>query len=215
VLTTALSALLPAVLVACGPQPDEPRHSDWVFRAKLAFLSEDLTEQRPALPPGQFRLVFPYIAGDLYGAPTTGDFIHPIPAAGDSFEIDLNRGQQALLSSLEPTEFSLSYLQIMPREARIARLTPMALQADGIEQIGHTDWVDPGSKKRLLLVYVDRPASITGQTTVGGHSVRYQLRAESAGYIWIECLTDSEGDIYRVVPKPAQLILAITPDTHK
>lgn len=199
-------------LSGCGKAHEEVHH-DWVIRARLVFMSEDLSSERPPLPLARLRLVFPYIAGDLYGAPTTGDFLHPAIGADYRFEIDLNRSQPLLLASLEPTDFSLSFLRIDPPAARIARLAPMALQVDGIEQIGRTDWVDPRSKQRLLLVYLDRAARITGGTLTKGRSLRYDIQSALPGYVWIGRQTDSDGEVYRVIPKPAELILAVTPAT--
>ncbi|MGH8140130.1 MAG: hypothetical protein ACREVV_18285 [Steroidobacteraceae bacterium] len=206
----ALAVLL--AIAGCGKARRE-QHPDWVIRARIVFLSEDLRSPRTAPPLTQLRLLFPYIAGDLYGAPTTGDFIHPVIGADYRFEIDLNRSREFLLASLEPTQFSLSFLRIQPTEARIARLAPMALQADGIEQVGRVDWVDARSKQPLLLVYVDRAARITGRTLAKGRYLQYDIRADSPGYVWIERQVEAAGDVYRVVPRPAELILAVTPVT--
>jgi hypothetical protein len=193
---------------------DRDRHPDWVIHSRLVFLTQDLRGELAPLPLTQFRLLFPYIAGDLYGAPTTGDFINATLGADYRFEIDLNRSHKPLLASLEPTEFSLSYLRIEPAEARMARLAPMAMQADGIEQVGRTDWVDPDSRRPLLLLFLDRAANITGRTTARGRAVRYDIRVGSAGYVWVAQQTDAQGDVYTVVPRPARLVLAVTPLTN-
>jgi hypothetical protein len=218
-LSAARTALLPALtllaLMSCDRfGADRDRHPEWVIRSRLVFLTQDLRSERAPLPLTQFRLLFPYIAGDLYGAPTTGDFISATLGADYRFEIDLNRSHKPLLASLEPTEFSLSYLRIEPADARVARLAPMAMQADGIEQVGRTDWVDPDSKRPLLLLFLDRAANITGRTTARGRPVRYDIRAGSAGYVWVAQVTDAQGDVYTVVPRPARLVLAVTPLTN-
>src|SRR5581483_2584589 len=72
----ALAAL--AMLAGCSRQAPVTAHADWVIHSRIVFLMQDLTTARAALPLSQFRLVFPYIAGDLYGAPTTGDFVQPV-----------------------------------------------------------------------------------------------------------------------------------------
>jgi hypothetical protein len=190
---------------------DRDRHPDWVIHSRLVFLTQDLRGELAPLPLTQFRLLFPYIAGDLYGAPTTGDFISATLGADYGFEIDLNRSHKPLLASLEPTQFSLSYLRIEPAGARVARLAPMVMQADGIEQVGRTDWVDPDSKRPLLLLFLDRAANITGRTTAGGRPLRYDIRVGSGGYVWVAQQTDAQGDVYTVVPRPARLVLAVTP----
>ena len=208
------------ILAACGrSQPQWPRHPEWVFDTKLVFLSEDLVSAPPAPPLTQFPIVFPYISGDLYGVPTTGDLLNPTLRSDYHLHLDLNQAQDGLAKSLEETDFSLSYLHIVPSDARIARLAPMVLQAQGIEQIGRTDWVDELTRRRLLLVYFDRPATIKGSTTALGKPLRYEVRAERAGYVWISPETGSQGVTYRAVQWPAEVILAVTPlenaVTHK
>ena len=164
------------------------------------------------MPRNAYRLFFPYIAGDLYGPATTGDFIHPVVHDDLTFEIDFGRVQQDLSRSLEPTEFSLDYLKIDPPDARIARLAPLALQPDGIEQVATTDWMDASTHERLMLVYFDRPARITGVLARDDYTIRYNIRATQPGYIWIARRQTDEGEqMYTEVEKPASVVLALTP----
>jgi hypothetical protein len=187
------------------------QHPDWIIRSSVVFMADDLGSKRAAPPRGSYHLVFPYIAGDLYGPTTTGEFVHPLPDADLRFEMDLNQNHELLLKSLEPTEFSLPYLKVEPADARLARLAPTAMQTDGIEQIGRTDWVDLSSKRRVLLVFVDRAARITGRTVANDRPLRYDVRVASPGYVWIERRSDADEDVYVAVPRPAQLVLAVTP----
>ncbi|MBS0417616.1 MAG: hypothetical protein JSR66_07875 [Proteobacteria bacterium] len=189
-------------------QPPAPR-ADWIIRSQLVFLSADPATERAPLARNQFRLFFPYIAGDIYGSPTTGDFINPVLGADYRFEIDLNRSHAALLASLEPTDFSVPYLKITPADARVARLAPMVLQADGIEPVGRTDWLDGDSRHTLMLLYLDRPATITGKSP----TVEFAIRSAAAGYVWVGSQVGSAGTVYTAMPAPAHLLLAVT--THK
>jgi hypothetical protein len=204
-----LSLLSLLTLASCDKaDPDRPQ---WVIHSQLAFLSEDFSSSREPLPAGQFRLVFPYIAGDIYGPPTTGDFFNSPLSADYRFEINLNRAHRSLLASLEPTDFSLSYLHIEPAEARVARLAPAILQADGIEPVGRTDWFDPDSGRALLLLYLDRPAAISGRTVVRGRPLRYAIRVAAPGYVWVGRQANADETVYAATPKPARLLLAVTP----
>jgi hypothetical protein len=205
--------LLPifGMVVLTGCERAEPERPEWIIRAQLVFLSADFSSPRAPLPAGEFRLLFPYIAGDLYGAPTTGDFINARIGADSHLEINLNRTRASLLASLEPTEFSLSYLHIEPAQARVARLAPMILQADGIEPVGRVDWFDPDSGRRLLLLYLDRPATISGRWVVRGRSLRYAIQVAAPGYVWVGQQSSADEDVYAVTPKPARLLLAVTP----
>ena len=77
-----------SALAGCGQSESESHHG-WVLHSQIKFLSPDLAVARDPPPRGSFRLFFPYIAGDLYGPATTGDFIHPTINADLTFEIDL------------------------------------------------------------------------------------------------------------------------------
>jgi hypothetical protein len=198
-------------LAGCGQSSSEP-HRGWVLHSRVQFFSPDLQVARDPLPRNSFRLFFPYIAGDLYGAATTGDFIHPVINADYTFEIDFGRGQQDLTRSLQPTEFSLDYLKIDPPDARIARLAPLALQPDGIEQVATTDWIDGDTHERLMLVYFDRPARITGVLVRDDYTIRYNVRAPEPGYVWIARRQTDDGEqMYTEVGSPQSVILALTP----
>jgi hypothetical protein len=200
-----LAVLTLPILTGCGRTHSD--RSGWIIRSRLAFLTNDLSQERPPLAREQFRLFFPFIAGDLYGPPTTGDFIHPVLGADYTLQIDLNRTHEALLASLEPTDFRLSFLHIDPPQARVARLTPLMLQADGIEPVGELEWFDPDSRRALLLLYLDRPASITGRTMTGNRPLRYAIRSGAADYVWVARQSKAEEEVYTVIPMPARLLL--------
>jgi len=191
-----LLVLALAALSACHQAPPPPR-TDWIIHSQLVFLSSDLTTEQAPLPQSQFRLFFPYIAGDIYGSPTTGDFINPSLHPDYRFDIDLNKSHQGLLASLEPTDFSVSYLRIEPQDARVARLAPMVLQADGIDPVGRTEWVDGETRRTVMLLYFDRPAVISGG--------KFAIRAPASGYVWVGLV----GDTYTVIPPPGRLLLAV------
>ena len=191
-------------LTGCGSR-SAPReiHPEWVIQSRLTFTAEDQRTPSAPLPLDSFRLSFSYISGDLYGPPTTADFIHPAIRPDYTFEMDLNRTHGDLLRSLQPTEFTQEYLKIEPADARIARLAPQALQCDGIEQIATVDWVDARSNERVMLVYVDRPLRITGALRRGDHTIQYNIRAGAAGYIWVARReTDTGVQMYTEIRRP-------------
>ena len=211
-MTRLLLVLLVAnVLAGCDDGGAKP-HRGWVLHSQVRFLAPDFQTAREPPPRNTFRLFFPYIAGDLYGPATTGDFIHPVINADYTFEIDFNRFHQDLLRSLQPTEFSLEYLKVDPPDTRIARLAPLALQTDGIEQVAAVDWLDAVSHERLMLVYVDRPSRITGALVRADYTIRYNVRAAAPGYVWIARRQTDEGEqMYTEVAKPETVVLALTP----
>jgi hypothetical protein len=184
------------MLVACS-EPVPEHRADWVLHATVVF-------PETPLPASEYRLWFPYVIGDFYGAPDTVDFIQPALQADGTIAVDLNKGHDQLLAALEPVEFSLSFMKIEPATARIARLTPMAMQADGIEQVGTTEWIDADSRQRLMLLYADQPCRISGGP--------YDIRIGAAGYAWVAEVAGADGKrTYVATAQPARLALAITP----
>ena len=211
-LTRLLAILMVAAgLAGCGRGPTEA-HPGWVLHSQVKFFSADFQVASQPLPRAAFRLLFSYVAGDLYGPVTTPDLIHPTLNDDLSFDIDFGRVQQDLNRELQPTEFRLDFLKIEPAEARIARLTPLALQPDGIDPVATADWVDGATHQQLMLVYVDRPCRITGALVRTDSTVRYSVRATAAGYIWIAGRQTEDGQhLYTEVAQPATVYLALTP----
>jgi hypothetical protein len=204
----AIVLLAAALLAACAPG-DEYRE-DWVIRAKVEFRSADLARARKAPPAGSYRLWFPFVTGDFYGNPTTGDFFQ-VPLQPDgAFVIDLNRGHGMLLKSLHATKFSLKFMRMEPVETRIARLLPYVMQADGIERVGEATWIDADTRQRLMLVYLDRKAQIAGIYENEGRRLRYDIRNGGRGYVWVG-ESGGESDRRWQVSRPRAVSLAVTP----
>ena len=194
-ITPFLLALIVFALPACTP-PEPPHNADWVIRSRVVFLSEDLQSGREPVPLEDFRLWFPLTSGDLYGSVTSGSFVDVKVNPDYTFELDLNSGHDGLVKSLLKTRFSVRGMRIDPPEARIARISTFALEADGIDPIGTTEWIDADSREKLMLVYFDRPARITGPN--------YDISVTEPGYVWI-----AQTDPHRVVPQPERLVLAV------
>lgn len=196
----AALVLLLAGLPACSRLP---HHPGWVIRSSVEVVGP--------LPADGYRLIFPYIVGDLYGPVSTGNFVVPVSSTAGGFTLDLNRTQNVLEKELEPVDFSLRFLAIVPREARIARLAPAALQRNGIDPVGAVEWLDARSREPLMLVYIDRPARISGSVTRNGETVRYDIRTVKPDYVWVGGERTSEHEtLYTVVPPPQHLVLTIT-----
>lgn len=198
----AVRAGLVAALLALAGCSRGPDHPDWLIHSAIDIVGPP--------PEAGYRLVFPYIVGDLYGPPDTGDFVAPVSRTAGGFTLDLNRTQAALESELAPADFSLRRLKAVPADTRLARLAPAALQRDGIDPVGRVEWWDANSRRPLMLVYVDRPARIEGAYIRGGETTRYDIRVMAAGYVWIAGIQAGEHDtVYTTVPAPKHLALRI------
>jgi len=197
-------------LGGCGrsePSP-KPVRADWVLESHVAFYEADGKTARQA-PEKNLRLWAPYVVGDLYGAPNAGE-LSPVTLKPDlSFSLDLNKSNEKLQVNLIPTEFSQKWMTIEPVDARVARLSPFVLPADGIVPVGRCEWLDTDTGDKLMLVYIDRPARIRGEIVHEGRNLRFDIESKEAGYLWIR-QPEGSGE-FRVAPWPGRVLLAVMP----
>jgi len=198
------------MLAACGQREEPPvaSRTDWVLESHVKFLEADGKTERAA-PNEALRLWVPYVVGDLYGAPNAGE-LSPVNLKPDlSFSLDLNRSHEKLALALVPTSFSQKWMTIEPANARVARLSPFVLPVEGIVPVGVCEWLDVDSGDKLMLVYIDRPARIRGEIVYEGRSLRFDIEAQEAGYLWIR-QPEGSGE-FRVAPWPGRVLLAVMP----
>lgn len=201
-----------AVLAACAPTSEDasPPHQDWIVESRVTFPDQGGSNARPPANTAM-RLWVPYVVGDIYGSPNAGE-ITPVTLRPDlTFTLNLNLGYKKLARALVPTVFSQKWMNIEPTAARVARVSPFVLPRDGIAPFGMSEWLDEETGNRLLLIYVDRPARLRGEIVHQGRSLRFDITAAEAGYLWVR-QPDGSGD-YTAVPQPEHLVLAVVPNT--
>jgi hypothetical protein len=200
-----------ALLAGCGARDDAaaPKRPDWVLQSHVAFFEKDGKTARPA-PKENLRLWMPWVVGDLYGDPNEGE-LAPAELKPDlSFSLDLNKSREKVGKALVPTQFSQKWMTIEPREARVARISPFVLPAEGIVPVGDCEWLDVDTRDKLMLVYFDRPARIRGEIVYEGRSLRFDIESREAGYVWIR-QPEGSGE-FRMAPWPGRVLLAVMPN---
>lgn len=203
-------ALCAMVLAGCGPREKKVRE-DWVIHSRIVFVTPSLRESKHPLKASELRLWTPYSIGDIYASPATGDFIEASIREDLTFDFDLNRGHDDLLELLEPTRFSYTQLSVEPANTRIARISPAVMEADGIEHIGRAEWLDVKTKQKLMLLYVDRAAKISGAVPAHGGELHFNVRVAGPGYVWVrEEPVPKGGASYSTTRHPGDIVLAVT-----
>jgi hypothetical protein len=205
----AIAILLCLSACSANDKPAAPAREDWMLQSHVVFLAADGKTPRNT-PAEGLRLWVPYVVGDLYGAPNAGE-LAPVTFKPDlSFVLDLNKSHENLAKVLIPTEFSQKWMIIEPAEARIARLSPFVLPADGIVPVGVAEWLDADTGTKLMLVYLDRPARLRGEIVHEGRNLQFDITATEAGYLWIQ---QPEGSgVYRKATWPGRVVLAVMPN---
>ncbi len=205
-------ACLLAALAGCAPRSEDatPPHPDCIIKSEVAFYEADLKTPRPA-PNEPLRLWVPYVVGDLYGSPNEGELAPVVLNPDLTFMIDLNVRHLRLAPALVPTAFSQKWMTIEPAAARVARVSPFIVPKEGGLPLGMSEWLDTDTGTRLLLIYLDRPARIRGEIVYQGRNLSWDIDAREAGYVWVS--QPQESGVYRVVPQPAHLQLAVMPNS--
>lgn len=200
--------------LAAASEPFTER-PEWVFSARMAFFEKGRLTARPRMSQSDFKLWFPWIGGDLYGAPTTTDFIEPVVDADYSFTIDLNKSQPHLIRSLDTARFTDMNLTVEPADVRIARVATFTMKPDLSDRAGSTSWQDGDAPAdSYILAYFDRACRIGGTIKFGDANVerKYDLVVPAAGYYWL--LTRDIDETHQemtIGSKPADLVLAVEP----
>ena len=203
-------ALPVLLLAACGkqPEPSPPEHPALIVQSHVAFYEADAKTLREA-PKEPLRLWVPYLVGDIYGSPNEGEIVEVNLQPDLSFRMNLNGADKILQKGLVPTQFSQKWMAIEPAAARVARVLPFVMPADNIGPVGVSEWLDPASGQKYMLIYVDRPAVIRGDIVFESRRLRFDIEAKEAGYLWI---SQPEGNgTYRAAPWPKDVVLAVFP----
>jgi hypothetical protein len=197
-------------LAACGKQAPPPPEPSLVFDSRVIYVEADGKTPREG-PRDPQRIWAPMLVGDMYGSPNEGEPVHMELKADRTFRLDLNGADRTIEKGLVPTQFSQKWMAIEPAEARIARLIPFVVEADGIAPAGTAEWLDLESGAKLILLYVDRPARIRGDIVFEERRLQFEIDAARAGFLWIR---QPEGNgTFRAAPPPApgKLVLAVYP----
>lgn len=131
------------------------------------------------------QLWFPAIAGHFYGTPDIESKWQPA-IDGHKFEVSALQLDAELAKHAQPFDARETSVLISPENTRIARVAPFLLaQFDG-EPIGESNWLNPESKRDLLLVYFDRSSRVLGSLFYGKKEVRFDLEIPGPGLYWLE-----------------------------
>jgi hypothetical protein len=208
IIATLTPGLFLLLLAACSRQETPPQHPGLIIDSHVAFYAADGKTVRPA-PREKLRIWVPHLVGDIYGSPNEGEVVQVALKPDMSFRMNLNGAAGILEKGLVPTRFSQKWMAIDPAEARVARVLPFVIPADGIAPVGVSEWLDEESGAKLMLIYVDRPARIRGDIIFENRRLQFDIEATQAGYLWIQ-QPDGNGT-FRAVPWPKNVVLAVMP----
>ncbi len=207
----AAAALFAFTLVACGPDP-QPMGPEWKLLTRVEFVESDFKTPRAALAPERFYLAFPFIGGDLYGAPTTDDYVRVQVDPDYSFVLDLTKSERFARRAASPAAVGEGRVHGSPTGIGLARVATFTMDPNTDERAGFTAWSDAGGEGNLVLAYLDRPGRIAGALTEDGHEYRFNISVDRAGYAWLRQQKVAENVSEMVVAEwPRELVLRVAP----
>jgi len=62
-----------------------------------------------------------------------------------------------------------------------------------------------------MLIYFDRPATITGALGSPPQEFRYDIRATEPGYVWVRRQSNEAGFVFTTTERPEEVLLAVAP----
>ena len=207
----AAALLVATTLVACTPRP-EPVGAEWKLRTRVEFVESDFSTPRAAVSPEDFYLAFPFIGGDLYGAPTTDDYVRVKVDPDYSFVLDLTTSQRFASRAARPAAIGEGRVHGTPAAMSLARVATFTTNSETDQKAGFTGWWDVSSDGNLVLAYLDRPGRIVGTMTEDGHEYRFDISVERKGYAWLRRRKVAENVSELVVSEwPRGLVLRVAP----
>lgn len=140
--------------------------------------------------PERVFLQFPVIPGALYGDVLTNSTFSTTVEIGKTFELqldDLAKQATPYATPLLATEANKD-LAIAPKDTRLMRIETFAYSTLTGEPIGPTGLSVRNNRQiqQLLLVYVDRPATISGSKQRGTTLVEHDIQISKAGFCWLK-----------------------------
>lgn len=186
-------------LSACTATPTTRAPSGAGALDELAFTIEYVDRNNKIVPakfqPQDVVLVFPYIPGDIFGSPDSKPvFIAPVSIEA-RVAVNLDRLDSVLapLAATVTDAARASGLALAPADARFARMGTFPHEAETFAPVGGGGFLDPVTRDTMILVYFDRPCTITGDRVAGGDTFSHAIRVPAAGLHWIRVVDEGAG----------------------
>jgi len=154
---------------------------------QVEFIDHERQPVKIDHPPKDIVLFFPYIPGQVNGSFNTAPLQTTHVTEGSVFRLDLGRMSSMMDRAIAPLKNTpyTEGITIDPASTQFARVATLAIDAETRKGIGGSSFIDAGSREYLILVYVDRPCSLTGSTHVNSYGTIYDVRLGRPGFHWL------------------------------
>jgi hypothetical protein len=206
------SAYLPPVTVSRQALPQ-------TVTFQPTYLDSDRNPVTDASLPEVLSLRMAVIAGDVAGAASTEPVFWFDVRIGESARLRLSQKKTAIDAAAAPLTKAAADagLAITPADTRIARLATITTSAgDPGKSIGGTGFLGAAAGDALLMVYFDRPCTLSGVARRRGSMVTYNIEIATSGVHLIRLVRDTPSTARAIAsPMPEKLFLGITPQQKR
>lgn len=179
------------VLSACGLLREKQLEADEKalrsIDASIEYLGPDKIALAANYLPDDVVLLFPYIAGGIFGNPVSSPLFVVRLTGRQDFTLDLAKAEKEVeehATMLNDTWLERG-LTIKPTTTRLARVGTFAFDAITRKEIGAGGFIDGASRDYLTLVYVDRACHINGSFVSDKVVYKHDIYLSKAGFHWI------------------------------
>jgi hypothetical protein len=179
-------ALLSAASLGCSApvlRPAEVGATLAKLESVAVYVDRGMREAARPKPLRAARLLFPYIPGDLYGAPGPTVMFSATTDLELRFKLDLTPHRAAI--DRASTVVKSPEMKVEPKETRFGRVGTFPHAVDGNRSLGGGAFYDPATRSNVLLVYVDRPCTMGGSVRRYGMVLEVDLKFAEAGFHWV------------------------------
>jgi len=186
-----LAISLTLLLTGCAaPMPDQHRpqaRAASVIDTTVEYVGPNNIQLDDSYYPRKVALAFPMVGGAIFGMPGDAAIFVSEPDQSLHLYIDLTENKHEINRTILPLsdEWHQSGLNIEPQDTRIGRLGTFAYSLEDGQQIGAGGFIDKGTRRNLILLYVDRPCRLTGVLSMEERTYRHELEFAEQGFHWI------------------------------
>jgi hypothetical protein len=163
--------------------------------ARVEFIDEERNPVPVQSPLREMRLLFSSIPGQIDG-PVRSEPLQSIRVINvPHFRLDVGGMTEKLREIATPfVSTTLTRgLSMTPPSTRFVRIATLAVDPGTGRSIGGAGFLDPASRDYLILVYVDRPCSLTGTMRINDLRIDHDVRLTRAGFHWLRYHRPEEG----------------------
>lgn len=130
---------------------------------------------------------FPVITGAVWGAPDTEPLVFAPAPFGGTMTVPLKELEQKIQPMASPAtpESLKAGLLVQPEDTRLARVGTFFADKEQERYVFGAGFIDQASGDFLVLVYVDRPCTLSGTVSVQELPTQYHVQIPTPGMHWL------------------------------